>query len=294
MLLTLSVLWGGSFFFIGVVVSELPPLTIVTLRVALAALALWGFVLVKGSGFPKSIEIWKAFFVMGLLNNVLPFSLIVWGQTHIASGLASILNATTPLFTIVVAGFILPDERITRMKLIGVMIGFSGVVLMIGPSALDGLGANVFAQIAILGAATSYAFSGVFGRRFNSMGVQPVVIAAGQVTASTLILAPIAFYIDRPLELSMPSITTWAAMFGLAVLSTSLAYILFFRLLASAGATNALLVTFLVPVSAIILGALFLGERLGLIHFAGMLLIALGFSAVDGRLWQKKTGGDKE
>jgi len=288
MLLTLSLLWGGSFFFVEVIISELPPLTIVFLRVALAAVALWLFAIVIGLRPPMTIGAWTAFLIMGLLNNVIPFTLIVWGQTHIASGLASILNATTPLFTVIVAGILLADERTTPMKLVGVIIGFVGVILMIGPSALSGFGTDILAQIAVLGAAMSYAFAGVFGRRFKAMGIDPVVTAAGQVTASSIVLAPVAIYIDRPFSLDVPAIGTVAAIVSLAILSTAAAYILYFRILASAGATNLLLVTFLIPVSAILLGSLVLGESLELIHFLGMALIGFGLSAIDGRLWRRK------
>ncbi|MGY8862111.1 MAG: DMT family transporter [Pseudomonadales bacterium] len=294
MLIALSVLWGGSFFFVGVAVAELPPLTIVTLRVGLAAIALWAIVLVMGLRPPKSIKIWLAFIGMGLLNNVIPFSLIVWGQTHIASGLASVLNATTPLFGVVVAGLLLADERATPMKLIGVAIGFMGVVMMIGMPSLGMAGqGSTLAQIAILVAALSYAFAGVYGRRFKGMALSPVVIAAGQVTGSSLVLAPIALYIDGPLALfgpSAPSVATWASMLTLAVFSTALAYVLYFKILASSGATNIMLVTLLVPVSAILLGSLFLNETLEWIHFVGIGLIALGLAAIDGRLIKATLG----
>lgn len=288
MLLTLSLLWGGSFFFVEVVISELPPLTIVFLRVTLAAVALWLFAIATGLRPPMTIGAWTAFLIMGLLNNVIPFTLIVWGQTHIASGLASILNAATPLFTVIVAGILLADEQTTPMKLVGVIIGFVGVILMIGPSALSGLGADVLAQIAVLGAAMSYAFAGVFGRRFKAMGIDPVVTAAGQVTASSIVLAPVAIYIDQPFSLDVPAFGTVAAIISLAILSTAVAYILYFRILSSAGATNLLLVTFLIPVSAIFLGSLVLDESLELIHFLGMALIGFGLSAIDGRLWRRK------
>jgi len=287
-LLTLSLLWGGSFFFVEVAISELPPLTVVFLRVALASVALWLFAFATGLRPPMSISAWKAFLIMGLLNNVIPFTLIVWGQTHIASGLAAILNAITPLFTVIVAGIFLADEKTTPMKLIGVTIGFFGVVLMIGPSALSGLGVGILAQIAVLGAAMSYAFAGVFGRRFKAIGINPIIAAAGQVTASSIILAPLAIYIDQPFSLEIPNVETIAAIIGLAILSTAVAYILYFRILASAGATNLLLVTFLIPVSAILLGSLVLDESLELIHFLGMALIGFGLSAIDGRVWKRK------
>ncbi len=285
MLLTLSVLWGGSFFFVGVVVSELPPLTIVTLRVGLASLALWSIAWVMGLGPPRSLGAWTAIFGMGLLNNVIPFSLIVWGQTYIASGLASILNATTPLFTVIVAGLMLPDERATPMKLIGVVVGFGGVAVMFGSTTLGG-GENALAQIAVLGAALSYAFAGAFGRRFKQMGIDPIITATGQVTASTVILTPIAYYVDGPLDFAALGIDSWAALVGLAVLSTAVAYVLYFKILQVAGATNLLLVTLLVPVSAVLLGSLILGETFAIAHFLGMVLIGLGLSAIDGRIWR--------
>ena len=287
MLLILSLLWGGSFFFLEIVIADLPPLTVVLLRVTLAALALWAFAIATGLKPPWNAGAWLAFFVMGLLNNVIPFSLIVWGQTHIASGLASILNATTPLFTVVVAGALLADERVTPMKLAGVLIGFVGVVVMIGPAALGGVGADVLAQIAVLGAGISYALAAVFGRRFKAMDIHPVVIAAGQVTASSVLLAPAAIYLDRPFNLDAPGAEAVAALIGLAIPSTAIAYILYFRILASAGATNLLLVTFLIPVSAILLGALVLGESLEMVHVAGMALISLGLAAIDGRLLRR-------
>ena len=284
MLILLSMLWGGSFFFVGFAVSELPSLTIVTLRVGIAAITLWSIALIIGLCPPTSLQVWGTFLRMGLLNNVIPFALIVWGQTQIASGLASILNAATPIFTIVVARILLADERTTPLKLAGVGIGFIGVIVMIGLPALSG-SSRLLAQLAIIAAALSYAFAGVYGRRFKTMGINPIVTAAGQVTTSTLVLLPLTLLVDGPLDVTRISTGTWAAITGLAVASTAIAYVLYFKILELAGATNVLLVTLLVPVSAILLGSLFLNESLEVIHFVGMLLIALGLSAIDGRLW---------
>ncbi|MDE1993677.1 MAG: DMT family transporter [Rhizobiaceae bacterium] len=284
MLLALSVLWGGSFLFNGILVRELPPFTIVTARVALAAIALNIIVRLMGQAMPRDGRIWAAFFGMGLLNNAIPFLLIVWGQTHIASGLASILNATTPLFAVVVAHVLTADEKMTGNRLLGVVVGFAGVALMIGPAVLSSLGSNVLPQLAVLGAAFSYSLAGIFGRRFRRMGLAPIIPAAGQVTASTILLLPIALIADRPWTLAIPSGETWAALAGLALLSTAIAYVLFFRILATAGATNLMLVTFLIPVSAILLGAMILGEQLQMKHFIGMAMIAIGLAAIDGRL----------
>jgi drug/metabolite transporter (DMT)-like permease len=290
MLLTLSVLWGGSFFFTSVALMELPPFTIVALRVGLAAIILNLVISVMGLRIPRDGPTWVAFFGMGLLNNVVPFCLIVWGQTHIASGLAAILNATTPLSTAIVAHLLTPDEKMTGNRLLGVVVGFIGVVLMIGPEALEGLGANVVAQLAVLAAAVTYAFAGVYGRRFGRMGTAPMLTAAGQVTASTVMLLPVALIVDHPWSLPIPSAPAWAAVFGIASFSTALGYILYFSILRTAGATNLLLVTFLIPVSAILLGSLVLGERLGLMHFLGMAFIAAGLAAIDGRLMRFARG----
>lgn len=286
MLILLSTLWGGSFFFVGVAVNELPPLTIVTLRVGIAALALWSFALLMGLRPPTSPKVWGTLLVVALLNNVLPFVLIVWGQTQIASGLASILNAATPIFAVIVAGLFLPDERPNMLKLCGVLIGFMGVVVMIGVPNLSGEG-KLLAELAVVGATLCYAFAGVYGRRFKAMGINPVVIAAGQVSASTLVLLPITLWVDGPLAMAHVSSHTWFAITALALISTALAYVLYFKILALAGATNVLLVTLLVPVSAVLLGTLFLHESLQWIHLLGMGLIAIGLSAIDGRLWRK-------
>ncbi len=283
LLLALSLLWGGSFFFVGVAVHAIPPLTLVVLRVGIAALALAIVLRAMGESLPRSPRVLAAFAGMGFLNNAVPFTLIVFGQTQIPSGLAAILNATTPLFTVLVAHVFTRDERITPAKLAGVGVGFLGVVAMIAPSLAGAAGAPMGAQLACLAAALSYAFAGVYGRRFKALGVKPLAAATGQVAASTLMLLPLALAVDRPWTLPQPGLGALAAVLGLALLSTALAYALYFRLLASAGATNLLLVTFLIPVSAIVLGIGVLHERLAPRHLLGMALIAAGLAAIDGR-----------
>ena len=285
--ITLAFLWGGSFFFIEVLIKHLPPLTIVTLRVGLAAITLWMIILARGYEIPQSRKAWKALFIVGLLNNALPFSLIVWGQTHISSGLSSILNATTPFFTVLVAGLLLSDERITANKLSGVLIGLIGVVILIGPEALQGVTGSVFGQLAVLGAALSYAFAGVFARRFKRLGISPLMVATGQVTTAALMLMPLTLIIDKPWTLTIPPLPIIGAMLGLAFLSTVIAYILYFKLIASAGATNAALVTFVIPIFAILLGVIILGEQFTGLQAAGMSLIGAGLIVMDGRLFKK-------
>lgn len=286
MIITLSILWGGSFFFVGVAVNDLPTLTIVVARVGLAAIILMIVMQIRGTPIPLGLPVWGAFLVMGFLNNAVPFLLIVWGQSHIASGVASILNATTPLFAVVIAHAITSDEKITPLKFTGVVFGIIGVAAMFGGEAVASLGADVLAQVAILGAAISYSFAGIFGRRFRAMGITPIATATGQVTASSLVLLPVMLMVDQPWTLPMPGIDTVLSLIALAGLSTALAYILYFKILETAGATNLMLVTFLVPVSAIMLGIGFLNEVLEFRHIVGMALIAAGLAAIDGRLFR--------
>lgn len=284
MLLVLSVLWGGSFFFAKIAVAELPPLTLVFGRVVLAALALHLVLLATGRPLPHGRTDWRDFAVMGLLNNLLPFSLIFWGQARIGIGLASILNATTPLFTAILAHLLTRDDRLTGGRVVGILLGIAGVVLLIGPEALAGVADHLTAELAILGAALSYGFAGIFGRRFRARGIQPIHSAAGQLTATSLMMLPIALVFDAPWRLAMPGLETWGALVALALLSTALAYILFFRILAGAGAANASLVTLLIPASAMVLGGVVLGERFGWNAYAGLGVILCGLLAADGRL----------
>jgi drug/metabolite transporter (DMT)-like permease len=281
LLLVLSVLWGGSFFFSKVALAELPPLTLVLGRVSLAAIALNVIVFVAGYRMPRSLKTWGSFMVLGTLNNLIPFSLIFWGQTQIPSGLASILNATTPLWAVLLAHLLTTDEKLTANRFSGILLGLFGVVLIIGPEALRGLGLNFLAQVAVVGAALSYALAGIFGKRFK--GIPPLVTAAGQVTSTTVMMIPLVLLVDRPWTLSMPGLRTWGSMFGLALLSTAIAYTIYFRLLTSTGATNLLLVTFLIPVSALLLGRTLLDERLDPSHLLGMGVIGVGLAAIDGR-----------
>jgi drug/metabolite transporter (DMT)-like permease len=283
-LILLSVLWGGSFFFIGVGVREVSPLTFVLLRVALAAAALWAFLLLRRTPVRLPREAFGALIVLALLNNAIPFSLFAWGQTQIASGLASILNATTPIWGVIVAHNFTRDERMTPVKLAGVLLGFGGVAMLIGADFLRDIGTGFAAQLACLAATLCYALAGVWARRFKAMGLAPATVATGQLTTTALVMLPFALIVDQPWLRSAPSMEAWAAIAGLALLGTALAYILYFRLIDSAGATNALLVTLLIPPMAILLGWLFLGERLEPLDFAGLALIALGLAAIDGRL----------
>ena len=286
LLVLLSVVWGGSFFFNGIALREFPTLTIVTARVGLAALALLLLMRMLGQGIQLNRQILKAFFGMSFLNNVVPFSLIVWGQQHIASGVASILNATTPLFTMLVAHWFTTDEKINPRRLLGVLTGMGGVGLMMGLDSMESSGFHLLGQSAILLAAFSYGLAGVYGKRFAQLGISPLATATGQLCASSMILIPLTFWIDQPWTFAMPSIEGMGSLLGIALLSTALAYVIYFRLLKTAGATNLLLVTLLIPVSAIILGVFLLDESLQPQHLSGMGVISLGLLIMDGRLLQ--------
>ncbi|HSS64251.1 MAG TPA: DMT family transporter [Gammaproteobacteria bacterium] len=278
---SLSVLWGGSFFFVEVALESFGPLTVVLARVGLAAVTLWTIITLKGLPLPRLPAVWLAFLCMGAINNMIPFSLIVWAQTEITGSLASILNATIPLFTVVVAHVFTRDERLSSARVSGVVIGFLGVVVIIGPDALSGIGADALAQLAVLCAALSYSFAAVFGRRFS--GISPLVVATGQVTGSALLMLPLVLVFEQPWAGLSPEASAMGALAALAVFSTALAYVLYFRILATAGATNLLLVAFLIPVSAMLLGIPILGESVRLEDIIGMLLIFAGLAAMDGR-----------
>jgi len=285
LLTALSVLWGGSFFFNKLALAQWPPLPVLLVRVGLAALALLLVVRLAGLSMAVGKRIWLAFFGMGVLNNLIPFSLFLWGQQQIASGLASILNAMTPIFAVLVM-HAFGGERATGRKIAGIVAGFAGVAILIGPDALSGLGLNLLAQLACIAATVSYAFSGLYGRRFREL--PPLVTAAGQLSASTLMTLPIVLLLNPPWTLPVPTGQTVLALVGLALISTALAYVIFFRIMRSAGPSNVMLVTFLIPVSAIMLGVGLLGEALLPRHFAGMAAIFAGLALIDGRLFRGK------
>jgi drug/metabolite transporter (DMT)-like permease len=284
LLFVLSILWGGSFLFTGIAIQEIPPLTIAFIRLAIGALILHLVLRIQGLRIPSTWKVWGSLAVMGLISSMLPISLIAWAQTTIGAGLASILGATSPLFGMIFAHLFTPDERLSGHRLIGTVLGFCGTVVVIGPAALGEIGGELAAQLAVVAAAISSAMGGVFGRRFRSMGVTPLATATGQVTAASLLLVPFVSWFDRPWALPFPSFDVVSALLALAVLSTALAYLIFFHILAKGGAMNTLLVGFLVPASAVLMGSLVLGEHLKPQDLAGMVLIGMGLAVVDGRL----------
>ena len=282
MLFALAIVWAGTFFFAEIAVAEIPPITIAFLRVSGAALVLLLVLKFIGVSMPRDGRVWAALFCMGLLNNAIPFSLISWAQTELTSGLASILNAMMPFFTVIAAHFLTRDERITTLRVLGVILGIFGVAVLIGTPATG----PIWAQILILLAGVSYAFASIFGKRFAQLGVQPMATATGQVIASAIILLPFALIAEQPWNNTFPSAPVIWAMIGMVTLSTAFAYFLYFRILSTAGATNIALVTLLIPPFAVLMGIMFLRESITLQQLAGMLIIISGLIFIDGRVFQ--------
>jgi drug/metabolite transporter (DMT)-like permease len=294
LLALLGFIWGASFFFGRVAVPHVPAFTLVFLRVSIAALALHLFVRGRYEIYRHMAERWRSFLLLGLLNNAVPHSLIFLGQTEIGAGLASILNATTPIWTVLIAHALTEDEKLSSAKIAGTVLGLLGTVALIGPAALGHIGAAtsdipLWALLLPIGAAISYGLASNYGRRFRPLA--PPVTAAGQLTASSILMLPVSLMVDRPWTLAMPPLTVVLAVLALALLSTAYGYILYFRIMARAGATNTSLVTLLVPPSALLFGLVFLGETLDLTDIIGMALIAAGLVVLDGRLLARRRLG---
>lgn len=286
LLMLLGLVWGGSFFFVRIAVAEIDPLTLVFLRVSVAAIVLWPVILAVRSDLGAFSGRLPAFLVLAILNNIIPFSLIFIGQTAIGAGLASIINATTPLWTALVARGSGVEARLPAHKLAGIAIGIAGAALMFAPSIAGAGDSPVWAKLCIVGAAISYGFAATFARRF--VGVPPMLVATGQLTASTVVMAPVALVAGRIPAVFSASPQIIAAVLALAVVATAFAYILYFELIARAGASNAALVTLVVPVSAVILGTILLGERLDSFELAGMAVILASLVVIDGRMFARR------
>lgn len=280
----LGLIWGSAFLWIKVAVASFDPFTYVWLRLSFAAAALVVILRLSGRRLALPLGVWAAVGMLALLNNVVPFLLFGWGQRHIASGLAAILQATTPIFGVLAAHYLTADEKITPARLLGVVIGFAGVATMIGPQITGDGGNHLLAQLACLFASLLYALAGIFARRFKALGVAPMELAAAQFVAGAVLLAPVALTLGQSLAALPTSLAAWGAVAVLAIVCSAFAYVLFFRLIETAGATNSMLVTLLVPPIAITLGALAFGEVFGLPQIVGLLLITAGLAVIDGRL----------
>lgn len=284
MLMLISFTWGLSFFFIEIALREVGPFTLVFYRIGVAAVIAVAWLYISGRRLPMNAQAWGKFFKLGTFNNLIPFSLISWGQIYIDSSLASILNATTPLFAVVLAHKLTHDEHMTRNRIVGVLLGIAGVCLLVGPAALHGLSANALGQLAILAAAVSYAYGGIYTRQLKDMSV--LVAMTGTLIAATIMIIPLVLIFEYPLRTNL-QLTSIGALLGMSVFGTFFAYMLYFYVIRTVGATNTLLVTFLVPVTALLMGVLILGETLSQHAILGMFVIFTGLLAVDGRIIRK-------
>lgn len=283
-MLLLAAIWGASFAAIRVALDEIGPLTAVAHRVGWAMIALWIVVIVMGLRIPRDPKVWIGFLGMGLLNNVIPFGLMTWGQLYIESGLTSILNAATAIFGVITAALFFADERVTTRKAIGVILGFAGVAIAIGLENFRDFDIRSIAQLAVIGGTLSYALAAVWARKRLS-GHPPQVAAAGMVTGATLIMLPLAWIIEGPISLDLQP-RTYVAIGYYGLVATAFAYLLYYRVLAMAGSSNLMLVTLLIPPFAIVLGAWMLGETLSPAAYYGFALLALGLLILDGRIWR--------
>ena len=280
----LSLVWGGSFFFIEVMLEAMPPMTSVLGRLTVGLVGLVCLSKILGYRLGILIEQWQSFALIGLINNAIPFSLISFGQTEITGSIASIINATTPIMTALVAHRLTTDEQLSLNKTLGIGFGFSGILVLFGPAAMEGE-ASLLGMAAGLTATICYAFGSVYSKRLKENA--PLVNATGQVLYGTCWMIPLVMIIDRPWTIPMPGLAPWLAILGIGFLSTTLAFYIYFRVLKTAGASNVALVTFLVPVSASGLGIVFLGEVLALQHVIAYLLIASALAIIDGRIVAK-------
>ena len=282
----LSLLWGGAFYFIEIGLRGFPPNTLVFLRMALAIPPMLIALKIAGNRLPTDRKSWTQLFVLGVINAALPFILFFWGQTKIESGLASVLNATTPLWGVITAHFLTRDEKATPARICGVLLGMAGIIVMVGSEALGGMSGSVLGQIACLLATLCYAFAAVYARSLSQSTMTPLVVATGQVITAAIIMLPVMLIVDQPWQLPTPGLDAWAGALALAIPSTAIAYIFYFRLIDRAGASNAMLVAFIMPVVAIILGVFALGESLQPRQIAGTALIICGLLAIDGRVFR--------
>ncbi|QEN08868.1 EamA family transporter [Oceanispirochaeta crateris] len=293
LLLLLSILWGGSYFFVAIALTGLPIFTIVFLRVFNGAALLVLFIFLTGRKLPGNGRTWLTLFIMGFFNNAIPFTMIVSGQQYVSSGFASILIAITPFLTVITAHLLTKDEKISSGKIVGIFLGILGVFILIGFESMQWGSKELLGSIFVLTATVSYSIASVWGKKFKSLNMDPVATAAGQLICSSLILLPLMLISDKPWQLPLPNIEVWGAIAGIALFSTAVAYIVYFQILRNSGATNVMLVTFLIPIIAVIMGVIFLSENFKIQYLYGMIMIGLGLVAIDGRLFQKIKGDNQ-
>ena len=280
LLVFLATLWSSSFAAIKIAVGTIPPLTLAAGRIVLAAVVLYAFIALKGQRLPRSGRMWTLFFLIGILGNGLPFTLIAWGEQRIDSGLAAILMAVMPLATLLLTHAFTEDERLTAPKAIGVAIGFAGVVLLVGPEAFGGLGGTVWRQLAVAGGAVCYAVAATIARSLPPS--PPAVRSAAVMMCAAVQMIPFVVLVDAPWTLS-PSLDSVAAVVYLGLLPTALATIIFFQLISARGATFVALNNYLIPALGVIWGAAVLGERISLPAVGALAVILVGIGITNLR-----------
>ena len=280
-----SMFWGSSYFFIALVQADLPAFTIAALRTVPASLALLLIVLSLGYRLPATLAEWRLFILFALFNTLIPFILIVWGQSRATGGMAAILNASAPLFGIFLAHMLTQDEKLSWNKLAGILVGITGVGVLVGYDFAAGTSADILARLALLAAPLMYVCANIFAR--TQLGhYPPFVVAAMQMVGSIFTAFPLALAFDHPWTLPIPALGTIGALIGMGVFGSALAALCHFTVLQRAGATNATLVTLIMPLTPIILGAAFLGEHLAPREMAGALVIAAALIIIDGRIFR--------
>lgn len=283
LLFLLATLWGPSFLFIKVAVAEIPPLTMVTVRVGLATLLLYLFLRLRGGRLPGFGRLWLHFAALGLLAHAIPFTLISWGEIYVDSAVAAILNGTTPLFTMLIAHYAIADERMSWSKLAGMLLGFQGLLFLVWPAIASGFQASTGGIVAVTLASCSYGFAMVYARKYLRT-LSSLVAPTAQLLMATIYMIPLALYFESPFSLSWPSLQAVGSLVALAVIGTALAFVVYYKILEVAGATYLSMVTYILPVFGVLLGVLILNEQLTWNAYVGCGLILSGVMVVNGRL----------
>lgn len=280
-LILLGAIWGASYMFIKVGGAEIPPFTFVEVRTLVAAVALFAVLVLRKESIPRTRRTWLTLIAMGIFNGVIPYTAITWGETHISSGLASILTAAMPLFTVIFAHFWSDDERLTLPKAAGIALGFIGVVVLFVPEFQRGFQIEFWGQFAVVIAAASYGLATLIAHKYLA-GVSHVMASTGQLATAALFMLPLSLAFDNPFALR-PSLPAIGSLLILAILGTAFAYVLYYWLIEHTGATRTALVTYLIPITGVMWGALLLGERIEWEVILGLVLIIGGVGLVNRR-----------
>jgi drug/metabolite transporter (DMT)-like permease len=277
LLLVLATLWGASYSFIKVGVATIPPITLIAARTGIAGGLLLAIMRFRGIRMPRDAATWRRFLFQACLNSVIPWTMIAWGERSLDAGLATILNSTSPIFTFFLTLAVTRHDALTFRKLLGVVAGMAGICLIVGVEALAGLGEQLVAQVVMVLAAICYAGAAIFGRGFEDL--DPMAPAAGSLLAGAAILVPVSLVVDRPWTL-VPSKSSVLALLGLAVFSTAMALVIYFRLIQTLGSVGTTAQAYLRVPIGVALGVLFLDERPSATAWIGLACVVIGVAAM--------------